>query len=118
VIQTEATRDTDDRQLVGSPEAFDELTNRFRRELLVHCYRMLGSIDDAEDAVQEAFTRAWRGRATFQRAISIRAWLYRIAARAVLRVAAFACLRRGDRPEEPVRLIVGSSGEEQRARRA
>ena len=61
-----------------SAEAFGELTSPFRRELLVHCYRMLGSIDDAEDAVQEAFTRAWNRRATFRRDISFRAWLYRI----------------------------------------
>jgi RNA polymerase sigma-70 factor, ECF subfamily len=63
----------------GSAEAFGELTRPYRRELVVHCYRMLGSIDDAEDAVQDALARAWRGRNTFQRAISFRAWLYRIA---------------------------------------
>jgi RNA polymerase sigma-70 factor (ECF subfamily) len=70
--------------LVDSADAFDKLTSPFRRELLVHCYRMLGSIDDAEDAVQDALARAWRGRATFQRAISVRAWLYRIATNACL----------------------------------
>jgi RNA polymerase sigma-70 factor (ECF subfamily) len=71
--------------LIGaSAEAFDALTSPFRRELLVHCYRMLGSFDDAEDAVQDALARAWRSRATFQRAISIRAWLYRIATNACL----------------------------------
>jgi RNA polymerase sigma-70 factor (TIGR02960 family) len=68
----------------GSAEAFGALVDPHRRELLVHCYRMLGSIDDAEDAVQDALVRAWHGRATFQRSISFRAWLYRIATNACL----------------------------------
>jgi len=68
----------------GSADAFGELVDPYRRELLVHCYRMLGSIDDAEDAVQDALARAWHGRNTFQRAISFRAWLYRIATNACL----------------------------------
>jgi RNA polymerase sigma-70 factor (ECF subfamily) len=65
--------------LGDSAEAFGELTNPYRRALLVHCYRMLGSIDDAEDAVQEALVRAWNGRATFREAVSFQGWLYRIA---------------------------------------
>ena len=52
---------------------------RHRRELHVHCYRMLASYDDAEDAVQETFLRAWRGRATAFDGDNVRAWLYRIA---------------------------------------
>ena len=58
---------------------FGELTERHRRELRVHCYRMLGSYDEAEDLVQETFLRAWRGREGFAGRASFRAWLYTIA---------------------------------------
>jgi RNA polymerase sigma-70 factor (ECF subfamily) len=65
--------------LAGDAEAFRALTDRYRRELHVHCYRMLGSFQDAEDAVQESLLRAWRHLASFEGRSSVRAWLYRIA---------------------------------------
>jgi RNA polymerase sigma-70 factor (ECF subfamily) len=64
--------------------AFTALTERYRRELQVHCYRMLGSFEDSEDLVQEMFLRAWRKRRSFQGRSSFRAWLYRIATNACL----------------------------------
>jgi RNA polymerase sigma-70 factor (TIGR02960 family) len=59
--------------------AFAALAERHRRELHVHCYRMLASFDAAEDAVQETFLKAWRGRSGFDGGSQFRAWLYRIA---------------------------------------
>src|SRR5580692_727837 len=63
---------------------FDDLVRRYRRELHVYCYRMLGSFDEAEDHVQEVLLRAWRSRESFQGRSSPRTWLYRVATNACL----------------------------------
>lgn len=70
----------------GDEAAFGALAERYRRQLHVHCYRMLGSFDDAEDLVQETMLRAWRARARFEGRSSFRRWLYQIATNACLNV--------------------------------
>jgi RNA polymerase sigma-70 factor (TIGR02960 family) len=67
------------RARAGDSEAFRELTGPYRRELQVHCYRMLGSFQDAEDALQDTLLAAWQGLAGFEGRASLRTWLYRIA---------------------------------------
>ncbi|WP_119726491.1 sigma-70 family RNA polymerase sigma factor [Thermomonospora amylolytica] len=72
----------------GDETAFESLVERYRRELHAHCYRMLGSIQDAEDAVQESLVAAWRGLAGFQGRSSLRTWLLRITTNVCLRLSA------------------------------
>jgi RNA polymerase sigma-70 factor (ECF subfamily) len=67
------------RAQAGDEEAFRHLVDRHQRELHVHCYRILGSVEDAEDQVQETFLAAWHGIAGFEARASVRAWLFRIA---------------------------------------
>ncbi|HEX6390787.1 MAG TPA: sigma-70 family RNA polymerase sigma factor [Solirubrobacteraceae bacterium] len=68
----------------GDETAFEQLVAPYRRELHAHCYRMLGSLHDTEDALQDALLKAWRGLKTFEGRSSLRAWLYRIATNASL----------------------------------
>ena len=68
----------------GDKASFGSLAEGYRRQLHVHCYRMVGSFDDAEDLVQETLLRAWRGRAAFEGRASFKNWLYRIATNACL----------------------------------
>jgi RNA polymerase sigma-70 factor, ECF subfamily len=81
----------------GDEQAFDELVRAHRDELRAYCYRMLGSVQDAEDAVQNALLRAWRGLDGFQGRGSVRSWLYSIATNTALDIA-----RRHSRRELPV----------------
>src|SRR4051812_7605673 len=95
----------------GDEAAFRALTDPYRRELHVHCYRILGSVQDAEDAMQETLLAAWRGLEGFEERASLRAWLYRIATNRCLN-ALRASARRPQRgwerlpfePPEPTRL--------------
>jgi RNA polymerase sigma-70 factor (TIGR02960 family) len=86
------------RAVGGDEQAFSELTDPHRRELHVHCYRILGSMQDAEDALQETLLAAWRGLARFEGRASLRAWLYQIATNRCLNALRDA----GRRPPPPV----------------
>ena len=89
----------------GDESAFAALAERYRRELQVHCYRMLGSFEDSEDLTQETLLRAWRKRATFRGEASFRAWLYGIATNACL-----DALKRRPRPRAAA-MEPGSGGQ-------
>src|SRR6266850_6692685 len=78
----------------GDPDAFGALAEAHRRELLLHCYRLLGSIDAAEDVVQETLLRAWQHMDRFQGNRLFRAWLYKIATNACFDALAKQPLRR------------------------
>src|SRR5215467_6015203 len=81
----------------GRETAFAELTDGYRAELQLHCYRIVGSMQDAEDLVQETLLAAWRGLDGFEGRASVRTWLYRIATNRCLN----ALRARSRRPLEP-----------------
>ena len=105
------TADLISRARAGDDDAFRALTEPHRRELQVHCYRMLGSLQDAEDALQDTLLAAWQGLGGFEGRASLRTWLYRIATNRCLNARRSASRRPakewdvpGVEPPEPTRL--------------
>jgi RNA polymerase sigma-70 factor (ECF subfamily) len=105
------TTDLISRARAGDSDAFRELIEPYRRELQLHCYRMLGSLQDAEDALQDTLVAAWQGLGGFEGRASIRTWLYRIATNQCLNARRSASRRPAKEwnipeyePPEPTRL--------------
>ena len=105
------TADLMTRARAGDGDAFREMTEPYRRELQVHCYRMLGSFQDAEDALQDTLLTAWQGLGGFEGRASLRTWLYRIATNRCLNARRSASRRPARdwdvteyEPPEPTRL--------------
>src|ERR1700761_6560765 len=89
----------------GDADAFAQLTGPYRRELQLHCYRILGSLQDAEDLLQETLLAAWRGLEQFESRSSLRSWLYTIATNRCLNA-----LRAGARRPQAVPVCAGATG--------
>jgi RNA polymerase sigma-70 factor (TIGR02960 family) len=89
------------RARAGDQAAFAELVGPYQRELQVHCYRFLGSVADAEDALQETLVTAWRSLPGFEGRASVRTWLYRIATTRCLNMRRSASRRPAMRPDPP-----------------
>jgi RNA polymerase sigma-70 factor (TIGR02960 family) len=92
-----------ERARTGDEQAFRELTDPHRRELQVHCYRIMGSLTDAEDMLQETLLAAWRGLPGFEQRASVRSWLYRIATNQCLNALRAAGRRVPPEPTPPFR---------------
>ncbi len=96
---------TDDSEIdavrTGTPPEFEQIVERHRRELRTHCYRLLGSAADAEDAVQDTYLNAWRARRTYSGRAPVRAWLYRIATNSCLQMLRHTTRKASPTPPPP-----------------
>jgi RNA polymerase sigma-70 factor (ECF subfamily) len=100
-MATQAAQTALDRARAGDDRAFGELTGPYRGELQLHCYRILGSVQDAEDVLQETLLAAWRGLSQYSGRASLRTWLYRIATNRCLNALRASSRRPQPTPPKP-----------------